>query len=92
MGVTRLMLISSVHVGKGDMEELLMGKTKFVFPSAKTGKDDMGKLYMVLTRFMLISSVHVSKGDMEKLLIGKTKLMFPSAKTGEDDVGELPWG
>jgi len=44
MGVTRLMLISSVHVGKGDMEELLIGKTKLMFPSAKTGENDVGEL------------------------------------------------
>jgi hypothetical protein len=44
MGVTRLMLNSSVHVGKGDMEEFLMGKTNLMFPSAETGEDEMGNV------------------------------------------------
>jgi hypothetical protein len=42
MGVTRLMLVSSVNLGKEDMEELLLGKTKLAFPSAKTGEDNTG--------------------------------------------------
>ena len=53
------MLVSSLNLGKEDMEELLMDKTKLAFPSAKNGEDDMGEISMGVTRLMLVFSVRV---------------------------------
>jgi len=65
MSTTRLML--------GDMEELLMGKTKLAFPSAKTGEDDMEELSMGVSRLMLVSSITVGDEDTVEIPIGRAQ-------------------
>jgi hypothetical protein len=63
MNTTRLMVVSSVHVGKGDMEERLLGQTKLGFLSVKFDNYDTGKLPIGLTRLMLVSSLNVGDED-----------------------------
>ena len=83
MGKTRLML--------GDMEELLMGKTKLAFPSAKTGEDNMRELSMGVTRLMLVSSTMVGDEDTVEIPIGRTLLMLiSSVKFYVENIQEIP--
>jgi hypothetical protein len=63
MNTTRLMVVSSVHVGKGDMEELLLGKTKLGFLSVKFDNDDTRKRHLGVTSLMLLSSTKIDDED-----------------------------
>jgi len=71
--------MKTVEMPMGRTPLILFPSISMVFPSVKTGEDDMGELSMGVTRLMLVSSIMVGYEDTVEISIGRTLFMLVSS-------------